>query len=154
MKSERRAATCELGNRRRWSTSFLACHSSSSIFAEPAAWQVTRMEALCLAAEKEGNFWLNGARVAEEERRGVAGCEHLGTKRWGRSNPQKLSGWRGGEKERWRRLCWVGGRLTEKQWLESVSLGERVAWRCRCASASSSDDVGEGVGVGDGTGEG
>ena len=51
-------------------------------------------------------------------------------------------------------MCGVGGRLAEEEWLELVSLGEMVAWRCRSPSAFSSDDVGEGVGVGDGTGEG
>ena len=84
------------------------------------------MEALCLVEEKEGNFWLNGARVAEGARRGVAECDRLGAKRWGRSNPQKLSGWRGGERERWRRLGGVEGRLAEEERLESVSAG---GWR-------------------------
>ena len=112
------------------------------------------MEALCLAEEKEGNFWLNGARVAEGARRGVAERERLGAERWGRSNPQKLSGWRGGEREKWRGLRGVAGRLAEEERLELVSSGEMVAWRCRSAIASSSDGVGERVGVGDGTGEG
>ena len=84
----------------------------------------------------------------------MAECDRLGAERWGRSNPQKLSGWRGGEREKWRRLCGVGGRLGEEEWLELVSLGEMVAWRCWSANASSCDGVGEGVGVGDGTREG
>ena len=74
--------------------------------------------------------------------------------RWGRSNPQKLSGWRGGEREKWRGLRGIAGRLVEEEQLELVSSGEMVAWRSRSAIASSSDGVGEGVGVGDGTGEG
>ena len=105
-------------------------------------------------AEKQGDFWLNGARVAEGARRGVAERERLGTERWGRSNPQKLSGWRGGEREKWRGLRGVAGRLAEEERLELVSSGEMAAWRCRSAIASSSDGVGEGVGVGDGTDEG
>ena len=96
---------------RRWPIFLLSCCSSFSTFAETAAWQVVRMEALCLVGEKEGNFWLNGARVAEGARRGVAERERLGTERWGRSNPQKLSGWRGGEREKWRGLRGVAGRL-------------------------------------------
>ena len=84
----------------------------------------------------------------------MAECDRLGAERWGRSNPQKLSGWRGGERVRWRRVGGVEGRLAEEERLESVLAGEMVAWRCRSANASSSDNVGEGVGVGDGTGEG
>ena len=87
----------------------------------------------------------------------MAECDRLGAKRWGHSNPQKLSGWRGGEREKWRHVGGVGGvegRLAEEERLESVSAGEMVAWRCRSAIASSSDNVWEGVGVGDGTGEG
>ena len=78
----------------------------------------------------------------------------MGTERWGRSNSQKLSGWRGGEREKWRGLRGVAGRLVEEEQLELVSSGEMVAWRWWSAIASSSDGVGEGVGVGDGTGEG
>ena len=89
-----------------------------------------------------------------EALRGVADRDRLGAERWGRSNSQKLSGWRGGERERWRRVGGVEGRLAEEVRLESVSAGEMLAWRCRSAIASSSDNVGEGVGVGDGTGEG
>ena len=81
------------------------------------------MEALCLVEENEGNFWLNGARVAEGARRGVAERERLGAERWGRSNPQKLSGWRGGEREKWRGLRGVAGRLAEEERLELVSSG-------------------------------
>ena len=84
----------------------------------------------------------------------MAECDRLGAERWGRSNPQKLSGWRSGEREKWRRLGGVEGRLAKEERLESVSAGKMVAWRCRSANASSSDNVGEGVGVGDGTGEG
>ena len=142
------------GNRRWWSISLLACCSSSLILAETAAWQVVRIEVLCLVAEKQGDFWLNGARVAEGARRGVAECDRLGAERLGCSNPQKLSGWRGGEREKWRGLRGVAGRLAEEDRLELVSSGEMVACRCRSAIASSSDGVGEGVGVGDGTGEG
>ena len=90
----------------------------------------------------------------------MAECDRLGAERWGRSNPQKLLGWRGGEREKWRGLCGEEveqaeeGRLKEEERLEMASSGEMVAWRCRSAIASSSDGVGEGVGVGDGTGEG
>ena len=84
----------------------------------------------------------------------MAECDRLGAERWGRSNPQKLSGWRGGEREKWRGLRGGAGRLAEEERLESVSSGEMAAWRCRSAIASSSDGVGDGVGVGDGTGEG
>ena len=59
----------------------LSCCSSFWIFAEAEAWQVVKMEALCLAEDKEGNFWLNGARVAEGARRGVAEREGLGAER-------------------------------------------------------------------------
>ena len=84
----------------------------------------------------------------------MAECDRLGAERWGRSKPQKLSGWRGGEREKWRRVRGVEGRLAEEVRLESVSAGEMLAWRCWSAIASSSDNVGEGVGVGDGTGQG
>ena len=97
---------------------------------------------------------MNGARAgAVEALKGVADCDRLG-ERWGRSNSQKLSGWRGGERERRRHVRGVEGRLAEEVRLESVSAGEMLAWRCRSAIASSSDNVGEGVGVGNGTGEG
>ena len=98
---------------------------------------------------------MNGARAgAVEALKGVADCDRLGAERWGRSNSQKLSGWRGGERERRRHMRGVEGRLAEEVRLESVSAGEMLAWRCRSAIASSSDNVGEGVGVGEGTGEG
>ena len=104
------------------------------------------MEALCLVGEKEGNFWLNGARVAEGARRGVAECDLLGAERWRRSNPQKLSGWRGGERESWRRLC---GGAAGREGVAGIGVaggdgGVEVPER----------DVGEGVAVGNGTGEG
>ena len=72
----------------------------------------------------------------------MAECDRLGAERWGRSNPQKLSGWRGGEREKWRGLRGVAGRLAEEERLELVSSGEMVAWRCRSTIASSSDGVG------------
>ena len=65
----------------------------------------------------------------------------MGTERWGRSNSQKLSGWRGGEREKWRGLRGVAGRLAEEERLELVPSGEMAAWRCRSAIASSSDGV-------------
>ena len=96
-----------------------------------------------------------GARAgAVEALKGVADCDRLGAERWGRSNSQKMSGWRGGEREKRRRVRGVEGQLVEEARLESVSAGEMLSWRCRSAIASSSDNVGEGVGVGEGTGEG
>ena len=98
---------------------------------------------------------MNGARAgAVEALKGVADCDRLGAERWGRSNSQKLSGWRGGEREKRRRVRGVEGQLVEEARLESVSAGEMLAWRCRSPMASSSAHVGEGVGVGEGTGEG
>ena len=49
-----------------------------------------------------------------EALRGVAECDRLGAERWGRSNSQKLSGWRGGEREKWRRVGGVEERLAEE----------------------------------------
>ena len=86
--------------------------------------------------------------------KGSAEWECLGATRWGRPNPKKLPGLRGGEREERGRSREVEGRLAEEERLGVVSLGEMVARRCRSTIASSSDGVGEGVGVGDGTSEG
>ena len=69
MWSDKRVEARESGRRRSWSISFLAICPSFSSLVEPVAWKPARAEALYLAAEKEGIFWVNGVQAGAGEAR-------------------------------------------------------------------------------------